>query len=48
MIGNIFGHITNDIVNGTTLSEVLNVIDTLNFQSNDEMLELSGFKRNFT
>ncbi len=41
MIGNIFGHITNDIVNGTTLREVLNVIDTLNFQSNDEMFELS-------
>ena len=41
MIGNIFGFITNDIVNGSTLREVLNVIDTLNFQNNDEMFELS-------
>lgn len=41
MIGNIFGFITNDIVNGSTLREILNVIDTLNFQNNDEMFELS-------
>ncbi len=41
MIGNIFGFITNNVANGTTLREVLNVIDTLNFQNNDELFELS-------
>mgnify|MGYP001283366704 FL=1 len=41
MVGNIFGYIRNNIANGSTLREVLNVIDTLNFQSNDEMFELS-------
>ena len=41
VVGNIFGFIRNNIVNGSTLREVLNVIDTLNFQSNDDMFELS-------
>ena len=41
VVGNIFGYIRNNIVNGSTLREVLNVIDTLNFQSNDDMFELS-------
>ena len=41
MVGNIFGYIRNNIANGSTLREVLNVIDTLNFQSNNEMFELS-------
>ena len=41
MVGNIFGYIRNNIANGSTLREVLNVVDTLNFQSNDEMFELS-------
>lgn len=41
VIGNIFGFIRNNIVNGSTLREVLNVVDTLNFQSNDDMFELS-------
>ena len=41
MVGNIFGFITNNVVNGSTLRDVLNIVDTLNFQNSDEMFELS-------
>ncbi len=40
-IGAIFEFLDNKIVSGHTLREVLNLIDSLNFQSSDELFELS-------
>jgi len=40
-IGAIFQYLDNKIASGHTLREVLDIIDTLNFQSSDEMFELS-------
>ena len=40
-IGAIFQFLDNKIASGHTLREVLDLIDTLNFQSSDEMFELS-------
>jgi len=40
-IGAIFQYLDNKVASGHTLREVLDIIDTLNFQSNDEMFELS-------
>lgn len=40
-IGAIFQYMDNKVASGHTLREVLNIIDTLNFQSSDEMFELS-------
>ena len=34
MVGNIFGFITNNVVNGSTLRDVLNIVDTLNTKCN--------------
>lgn len=41
-IGAIFEYLDNKIVSGHTLREVLNLIDSLNFQSKDELFELSN------
>lgn len=40
-IGAIFQYLDNKVASGHTLREVLDIIDTLNFQSSDEMFELS-------
>jgi type I restriction enzyme M protein len=40
-IGAIFQYLDNKIASGHTLREVLDIIDSLNFQSGDEMFELS-------
>ena len=40
-IGAIFEYLDNKIASGHTLREVLDIIDTLNFQSDTEMFELS-------
>ncbi|TMP59566.1 DNA methyltransferase [Pseudoalteromonas sp. S1610] len=40
-IGGIFQYLDNKVASGHTLREVLDIIDTLNFQSGDEMFELS-------
>ena len=40
-IGAIFQYLDNKVASGHTLREVLDIIDTLNFQSGDEMFELS-------
>lgn len=40
-IGGIFQYLDNKVASGHTLREVLDLIDTLNFQSSDEMFELS-------
>ena len=40
-IGAIFAHLDNKVASGHTLREVLDLIDTLNFQSEDELFELS-------
>ncbi|NQY10288.1 MAG: N-6 DNA methylase [Flavobacteriales bacterium] len=40
-IGAIFEYLDNKVVSGHTLREVLNLIDSLNFQSSDELFELS-------
>lgn len=40
-IGAIFQYLDNKVASGHTLREVLDLIDTLNFQSNDELFELS-------
>lgn len=40
-IGAIFQYMDNKVASGHTLREVLDIIDTLNFQSSDEMFELS-------
>lgn len=40
-IGGIFQYLDNKVASGHTLREVLDIIDTLNFQSSDEMFELS-------
>jgi type I restriction enzyme M protein len=40
-IGAIFEYLDNKIVSGHTLREVLDIIDTLNFQSESELFELS-------
>ena len=40
-IGAIFQYLDNKIASGHTLREVLDIIDSLNFQSSDEMFELS-------
>ncbi|RLD55591.1 MAG: SAM-dependent DNA methyltransferase, partial [Bacteroidetes bacterium] len=40
-IGAIFEYLDNKVVSGHTLREVLDIIDSLNFQSSDELFELS-------
>lgn len=40
-IGNVFEFLDNRIASGHTLREVLDIVDTLNFQSQDELFELS-------
>lgn len=40
-IGHIFEYLDNRIASGHTLREVLDIIDELNFQSSDELFELS-------
>ncbi len=45
-IGNIFEFLDNKIASGHTLREVLNIIDTLNFQSQEELFELSHVYEN--
>lgn len=45
-IGNIFEYINNRIASGHTLREVLDIIDSLNFQSQDELFELSHVYEN--
>ena len=45
-IGNIFEFLDNRIASGHTLREVLNIIDTLNFQSQDDLFELSQVYEN--
>lgn len=45
-IGNIFEFLDNRIASGHTLREVLDIIDTLNFQSQDELFELSHVYEN--
>jgi type I restriction enzyme M protein len=45
-IGNIFEFLDNRIASGHTLREVLDIIDTLNFQSKDELFELSHVYEN--
>lgn len=40
-IGAIFEYLDNRIANGNTLREVLDIVDELNFQSKDELFELS-------
>ncbi len=45
-IGNIFEFMDNRIASGHTLREVLDIIDSLNFQSKDELFELSHVYEN--
>lgn len=45
-IGAIFGFLDNRIASGHTLREVLDIIDTLNFQSQNELFELSHLYEN--
>ena len=45
-IGNIFEFLDNFIASGHTLREVLDIIDSLNFQSQDELFELSHVYEN--
>ena len=45
-IGAIFGFLENRIASGHTLREVLDIIDTLNFQSQNELFELSHLYEN--
>lgn len=45
-VGSIFEFINNRIASGHTLREVLDIIDTLDFQSSDEMFELSHVYEN--
>ncbi|MBD3305386.1 N-6 DNA methylase [candidate division KSB3 bacterium] len=45
-IGNIFEYLDNKIASGHTLREVLDIVDTLNFQSQDELFELSQVYEN--
>jgi type I restriction enzyme M protein len=45
-IGNVFEYLDNKIASGHTLREVLNIIDTLNFQSQEELFELSHVYEN--
>jgi type I restriction enzyme M protein len=45
-IGNVFEFLDNKIASGHTLREVLNIIDTLNFQSQEELFELSHVYEN--
>lgn len=40
-IGAIFEYLDNRIISGHTLREIINLIDDLNFQSSDELFELS-------
>lgn len=40
-IGAIFQYLDNKVASGHTLREVLDIVDTLNFQSGDELFELS-------
>ncbi len=40
-IGAIFQYLDNKVASGHTLREVLDIVDTLNFQSDDDMFELS-------
>lgn len=40
-IGAIFQYLDNKVASGHTLREVLDIVDTLNFQSDDELFELS-------
>jgi len=40
-VGAIFEYLDNKIVSGHTLREVLDIVDSLNFQSRDELFELS-------
>ncbi len=45
-IGAIFEYLDNRIASGHTLREILDIIDGLNFQSNDELFELSQIYEN--
>jgi type I restriction enzyme M protein len=45
-IGAIFQYLDNKVASGHTLREVLDIIDTLNFQSHDDMFELSQVYEN--
>ncbi|WP_319231097.1 N-6 DNA methylase [Draconibacterium orientale] len=45
-IGNVFEFLDNKIASGHTLREVLNIVDSLNFQSQDELFELSHVYEN--
>ena len=45
-IGAIFEYLDNRIASGHTLREVLDIIDTLDFQSSDELFELSHIYEN--
>src|SRR6056297_1679702 len=45
-IGAIFEYLDNKIASGHTLREILDIIDTLNFQSSDELFELSHIYEN--
>lgn len=45
-IGNVFEFLDNRIASGHTLREVLDIIDTLNFQSQEELFELSHVYEN--
>ena len=42
----VFEYLDNKIASGHTLREVLNIIDTLNFQSQEELFELSHVYEN--
>lgn len=45
-IGNVFEYLDNRIASGHTLREVLDIVDTLNFQSQEELFELSHVYEN--
>ena len=45
-IGNVFEFLDNKIASGHTLREVLNIVDSLNFQSQEELFELSHVYEN--
>ena len=45
-IGAIFEYLDNRVASGHTLREILDIIDDLNFQSNDELFELSQIYEN--
>ncbi len=45
-IGNIFEFLDNKVASGHTMREVLDIIDTLDFQSQDELFELSHVYEN--